>query len=491
MIRGTVSHWGSRTPPSFACRHPANVLPHPLKSTPLMALRLAALALLLATIAPWTVLAQRLEYGRPNGTADRSPRTAIRWQPKELDLGTPFDRVPRGTIAAGEAAMSLAELEQIALANHPAIRRTAAQLSAARGRWLQVGLPPNPTLGYLGSEIGNEGRAGQQGAFVSQRFITGGKLRLNRAVVSREIQRFEQQLAAIEQRVLTDIRSAFYDVLAAQASLDLAHELMRIGSEGADTVKQLLAALDVSRVDLFQAEIESASAAILLTQAENRHQAAWRALAALAARPDMPPARLEGSLDGDLPQFDWHSSRERLLTESPELAAAWFDVERARFALQRARVEPMPDISVQGSVQFDDATHDTVASVQIGLPLPLLNRNEGAIREARCELIAAQQEVQRLELSLQQRLAATFERYQNARRQVELYRDAILPRAAKSLELIRLGYTEGEFGYVRVLTTQRTYFETNLQYISSLVELRRSATVIDGLLLEGSLAETR
>jgi len=49
------------------------------------------------------------------------------------------------------------------------------------------------------------------------------------------------------------------------------------------------------------------------------------------------------------------------------------------------------------------------------------------------------------------------------------------------------GYRLGEFGYLTFLTAQRTYFQTNLSYLTSLVELRRSEAIIQGLLLSGSL----
>ena len=59
--------------------------------------------------------------------------------------------------------------------------------------------------------------------------------------------------------------------------------------------------------------------------------------------------------------------------------------------------------------------------------------------------------------------------------------------AAESLTLVRRGYEAGEFAYLLLLSSQRTYFQTNLQYLDSLRELRASAVEIDGLLLRDSL----
>ena len=64
--------------------------------------------------------------------------------------------------------MTLAELEQIALANNPTMNQAGARIRALQGKQLQVGLYPNPVIGYIGDEMGNEGTAGQQGGFLRQ-----------------------------------------------------------------------------------------------------------------------------------------------------------------------------------------------------------------------------------------------------------------------------------------------------------------------------------
>ncbi|MCP4504862.1 MAG: TolC family protein, partial [Fuerstiella sp.] len=78
-------------------------------------------------------------------------------------------------------SLSLADLESLALQRNPTLATATARMNAARGQKVQAGLYPNPSVGYHATEIGNLGTAGQQGAFISQRFITGGKLELDQA----------------------------------------------------------------------------------------------------------------------------------------------------------------------------------------------------------------------------------------------------------------------------------------------------------------------
>ena len=55
-----------------------------------------------------------------------------------------------------------------------------------------------------------------------------------------------------------------------------------------------------------------------------------------------------------------------------------------------------------------------MAGVTIMVPIPIHNKNQGAICAAEAELRMAQAEVARLQLALQNRLATVFERYATA-----------------------------------------------------------------------------
>src|SRR5262245_3707417 len=112
--------------------------------------------------------------------------------------------------------LRLEDLEQIALMNNPSLDRAQALVASARGNWVQVGLPPNLSWGYLGQQLGSGNIASQHMFMVDGELVTGGKLRWNRAVAEQEILRAEQQLFAQQQRVLTDVRVAFYEALLAQ-----------------------------------------------------------------------------------------------------------------------------------------------------------------------------------------------------------------------------------------------------------------------------------
>ena len=432
-------------------------------------------------------------------TSDKTPQvvqTAYQDESESVELAMPpsveetsplAEEVETPTPATRSEGLTLQALEQMALSNNPAVSQSSARVRALRGKWLQAGLPPNPTAGYTAGEVGNDGRAGQQGGYVGQTFITAGKLQRDRAVVAAEVTQAEQQLVATQRRVLTDVRKSYYQTLLAQRRVELAEELLKVTSDAADASQSLVEAEEIPLAGLLQTEIRQENSRVFLRTAKNAQEQAWRRLSAVVSGPELPQQSLEGDVT-DLPeQLNWQDQLIRLQSESPEIAAAVANMERARRALNRASVQAVPNINAQVSVQYDNSSDYTIAGVQVGMPIPLWNRNQGGIQQAQAEITEAERNIQRIEQNLGQRLADAFRSYSDAHVTATNYAADILPRSGRTLELVRKGYEQGEVGYLDLLTAQQTYSQTNLAYLDALDELWQSYVLIDGLLLDGSL----
>lgn len=390
--------------------------------------------------------------------------------------------------SAGEAALTLVDLEGLAFRHNPTLAAAAARMHSARGRRDQAGLYPNPIMGYHATEIGNLGTAGQQGGFLSQRFITAGKLKLDQAIAAKEIDEAHFRLHAQQQRVLSDVRLRFYDALVAQRRADLMRELATIGEQLVTATEKLRKSRLGTENDLLQAEIKADESQILLDNARNQTVEAWRRLAMVVGTPHLAIRPLAGDLGADLPTLDWDHCQTIVLSSHPELNAARARVERAALVLQRARKEPIPNVDVSVSVRHHNVTESEVANVQAGVPIPIFNQNQGNIRAAHGEWVAACNEVKRIELQLQERLAVAYRRYANARQQVDRYRERMVPKADRSLSLVTEGYETGQVQYLTLLAAQQTYLQVNLSYLDALRELRTSSTMIEGQMLNDSLA---
>lgn len=424
---------------------------------------------------------------------EESPSAEVTPVTFQDEMAAPSENIDSASPAAlpSDSFLKLSDLETLAQANNPALAQASANVEAARGNYVQVGLPPNLRAAYSASEIGNESAAGQQGGYLAQEFVTGHKLRLNRQVAAWQVQRAESQLRSVRLRVLTDVRSGYYNVLIAQRRRDLAADLVRISKQAVEAAGALFHSGEVSEADPLRARVEAASAQILLQNSINQHIEAWRRLAAVLGLPDMQLTRLEGQLDAQQIDISWQGTLAEILQESPEMAAAMANIEAARWTIERAYAQIRPNIDIKAGAALDNSTGDTISNVRVEIPLPLWNRNQGGIRQAQAQARAAQRAADRLALDLQARLASVFQRYQSARNQVEKYsgKGGILESAERTLELIRAGYQAEEFGVLDLVTAQRTYFQANLAYLDSLRELWTAAIEIEGLLLSNSLAK--
>ncbi len=146
-------------------------------------------------------------------------------------------------------------------------------------------------------------------------------------------------------------------------------------------------------------------------------------------------------------------------------------------------------MNVQAGVQYASDSTDSIATVQFGVPLQVFDRNQGNIRRAYAELLAAQHQLRKKELDLRNRLSQVFAEYLQARQQVAAYKERIIPTAKRTLDLVQAGFRAGELDYLSVLTAQRTFSRTSLAYLGSVQQARQAVFEIEGLLLTGSLRD--
>lgn len=403
----------------------------------------------------------------------------------------PVDILPNLNRSKNAAGVTLSDLENLAVRSNPAVARAVLAVDAARGNWLQAGLYPNPLVGGGEQQVGSRGRAEQDNISYSQEIVRGGKLKLSREVAAREVTRAEQNLAVTRVRVLTDVRIAFYTALVAQQQRTVADRLVEIARSGLETAEGANRDRPVYENDVLEARIELRSAEIEARQAYNRHLSAWRSLAAVIGQPARPLAELSGDLTTIATQREWDETIQRVWAQSPQIAAASTQIERARAALRRARAEPTPNLTIDALYNWRDngIGGDPDGAIQLSLPLPVFNRNQGNIGASVAEIGMAQCDLQLLELGLQNRLAGIYERYATAHYQVIQYRDAILPAARAALKLTDENFRAGKVEYDDLLTGQRTNARANIEYLNALRELRVAEATMEGFLLTSSLGE--
>lgn len=380
---------------------------------------------------------------------------------------------------------TLEALQEAALSNNPAIAQATANVSMAEGIRTQVGLKPNPTIGYTGDQLGDKG-TDMNGGFISQDIVLGGKLADNRHVLFHQVQVQRDEVEVQRQRVLTDVRRIFVEALAAQRRAELTRDFRDVAAKGVDLATKRFKAKEGSKPEVLQAEIQLNQIELSLRQAEIALEAAWRQLAAVVGDPELPRTVLVGDLGDNIRGGeDWESQLQGLFASSPELRVAEEQLRVAQANLDRQLVQWVPNLNVQLANGYDAGTNGNFSRVQLGIPIPLRNANEGNICAARADCSRAAANVDRLRTSLRLRWAEVVRGHESASTAVARFQDEILPKAEESLKLSEKAYLSGEFDFLQVLIVRRTFFDSNLEYVLARKELALNQANVDGLLLTG------
>jgi outer membrane protein TolC len=437
---------------------------------------------------------------KPNADAGSSPR---RLAPGVGDVYIPPPPVPPvppgfGSLESNDAQVAarprleLGQLEQSALENNPTLIQARAQVEGALGNAIQAGLWPNPSLIYKGLLIGDPLANHQpftvtagifEGGGVNQTIITAGKRRLDRAKMLEMTKASQWKAVAQEWEILNRLRMGFWVLLALQAEAQIQKELVQNAEDFVVTIREGYNLGTANRADLHHENAHLQRSRVQLLSLENLRRRAWATTTALAGL-TIEFALVEGSLEGDTAPIEYDKAMQHILDGSPELMAASFDAQAAQINLRRQRVEPWPNLFVQGGVGVNttNGNHPN-GMVDVGLSVPLWNQNQGNVRAANANLTRQMAEIQRIRLDLQSRMGIAYQEYLTSLQMVENLQKVGLPELRRAYAVMLDAYEENRATWNQVLEAQRHYFEARAEYTKALGQWRAEEVKVVGFLL--------
>jgi cobalt-zinc-cadmium efflux system outer membrane protein len=376
--------------------------------------------------------------------------------------------------------ITLEELVAIAESSSPTLRMAVADVEAARGKALQVGLYPNPLLiGGANQIVGNQS---QYYAALSQEIVTKHKLQLNRGAATQELMQSEQAFILIRFELLTAVRQTYMMTLAAQRRNEVLVRLVEISRKSMQAAERLQAAGEGTRTDTLLFEIEVEKAEVALENSEARLKAARRMLVAVLGARDMEIQRINGNLTESLDQIAQQVLIDGYVPYNASVQIAEREIEKSKFLIRRAEVEPFPNLTVYAGYQrqIEPALHN-MGLLTLSVPLPLWNQNQGNITSAYAQLTRAEADVEMVQNTISKKMADAAGRYRVADQQAQRFELKIVPKAREGVKIIQEGFAQGQFDFLRLLQAQRVLVESNLGFIDALEARWTAAADMAGL----------
>lgn len=384
-------------------------------------------------------------------------------------------------VAAQESALRVGYAEVLALARHRSPEAVAAErrvevtrsaVMAARP-WLQE----NPSVGFV---AGPRFRTTDR---VTDVYVTLGVPLEVYGVRGLRLDAAEGAVA--RDQVLRDEAAR----RATAAALDAYHRALHAAALREATEVQRALAADIVRVaearrsageagdlDMLAARVELARAGRAVAAADAGIVAADAALRFALGIASGQAFSVAGVLD---------DARARYVTTDtpgstgmrPDLQAAELalSVTRAEAALEERRRLPVP--TLQLSYQREEGADVYLAG--LALPLPLFQRNQGPVAEARARLGVLAAERHFLQQRVATEVAAARQRLDAAREGLRLLEADALPNLGATVRLVQRAYELGQADLTRVLVVRQQAAETRREHLDALLEVALAGAALD------------
>lgn len=369
-------------------------------------------------------------------------------------------------------------------------------LAIIQGRIIQAGLKSNPTLDveFTSDKLGGtrEGEYDFSASYI-QPLERGGKRAKRTRIAQLELAQAEKELTFQEQQIISDVRLQYAESIAALESLRVTERLIALNENTTKLVEVKVKEGDAARLDLNLVTVEVNHLKASRLQAEIRVRSAITKLKALAGIGLQEVIRLQPTLNLTTPEnLSLESLQEMALHTRADLQAVRIGEDLAQARIDLAQAETKLDINVFGRYRQSRSIFDKTAigkledtDRQIGfgvsIPLPLFNRNQGAIAEATATKVQASHRVELAEQVVKRDVALAYAKLEIALDSLKLYEKELLPGTQENLKIIRAAYDLGDQPLLDVISEQRRLVESQQQYTDvrkdyylSIIELEKA-----------------
>lgn len=303
--------------------------------------------------------------------------------------------------------------------------------------------------------------------------------RMRKAETETDVLRRDYEIALIN--VVADVKRAFVNFLSAAKKLELNREAHKIATLLATAVSDRVAAGAVSPIEETRAKVALAVSLADVERTGGEVETTRRELAAAMGEStpsfDLPSGDLDENLS--VPAADNVAER---IAATPEMTRWAAERDRREAALKAERTLAVPDVTLKGGIKRVKETSANTFVLGLSVPLPLFNRNQGAIREAEAQRAKVDVERKATEVLLHSQVGQRVAALAAAAREVSLLRQDALPGAQSAYDSVSEGYRLGKFRYLDVLDAGKSLIETRLRYLDAITALNVARVDLERLM---------
>jgi outer membrane protein TolC len=368
-----------------------------------------------------------------------------------------------GEYGAASSQLSLGEVTHAVRANNPAIKEAENRWRAAIQRVRQAYAWDDPRV--AGEWLARRFVDVPPNAFMDQTLaieqlipVTGKNLARGRAAAAEALSAFEEA-RRVQLDVIAKARATYFQ-------LANAYDQLEINNKNLTSLKQIA---DISR-SRYEAGLENAANVLIaetdyskLLEArrdlERNLSDAQSQLNTLMNRDAFAPLGPPAAATISEATLSVSSLHAITLAQRPEvqMARAKIDGEKSKLQLAHRAWIPDPALMVKGQRYNDAAEAVSELDAGVSFTVPWVNpgKYSAGVREARANLAAAEQGLEREQKEALRLLRDQLAKIETFHHHVELFRDKLVPQAQQAFEATQLSYESGKATFLDWISAQR------------------------------------
>ncbi len=391
-----------------------------------------------------------------------------------------FDVLLTAEPASGRSgpALTLDELERMALLRNPEIAVAVRRVAMAEARVPAAGALDDPQAMYRGwgvplSQPWDYNQA--QNMFMVIQTLPGpGKRSLRTSVASSDVAEAKDELAAVRLRVRVEVRKAFYNLLEAQDELRIHDEHVGIAQQATAAARIRYTVGQVPQQDLLKAQLELTRLAEHMIRFRRDAEVARARLNTLVGRDPATPLRVQGDY-GVTASLPSETSLEQLaLQVRPGLQEAETAAAKSRQEQSLAKKAYVPDFAVSAGFMLMPPTSSirNTYMVEGSMSLPWLDHRKHDAEIATATAVVTEQDAELAALRTEAfgQIKESLAEAEAAQKFAALYQNSLRPQAEATLHAAVIAYENKQTDFLNLLDSQMQVIDIDLAWLKALAD---------------------
>ncbi len=403
----------------------------------------------------------------------------------------PFEIFSQHDTVQNNSSNNINTLINEAVQNNPQLKAARSQTEAQKSKVDQVTAWEAPQVGvsFYQTPIQSFPNPVKDGMetdyFIQQMFPFPGKLsNMGKSAVN-NAQMYEQQYKELENSIIEQLKSAYYELYFVQKKIDINKENQKLLNQMTNITAKQYEVGTGKQTDMLRAQTELSTLINDGVNLENEKRDSETMLNTSLNRPPTGSFPEITSIEDSIPDWNYDQLSELAFENRAELKAMQSNIKMNEAELESSKLEYYPDIMVQLMYKNMTGTTKDFWSTMVGVNIPIAfwskDKYSGKIEENKININTAEEVYNSSKNMIASQVQNALIKIKSNKNLINLYKNTVIPQAQQTLQSALSEYQAGksEFlmiidAYKMVLMAKQDYYMAQMNYMQSQAQLEKA-----------------